>query len=88
MADELQIRNIHIWMVSLLSFSYILATLNFDNSTISNCVKILIRIARTSELSVDSIIAHGALMDNVFGVFNHTPLSTEGMSLHIIIVYL
>lgn len=65
-------------MHHFIRFSYICSVLNFETSTTSNCIKILIRIARTGSDAVDSIITHEELMDNIFQLFGHNPLSNEG----------
>lgn len=63
-----------------LNFSYILATLDFETSTAANCIKILIRIARTDGQSVSNILSHKELMRNMFRLLGHTPIGSEGSS--------
>lgn len=58
-------------------FSFVLADVSYKDNTVTNCLKILIRMARTSLTSIDSIMIHGKLMDNIFRVFNHHPLGDD-----------
>lgn len=73
---------------NLFRFSYVCSVLNFENSTTTNCIKILIRIARTSSEAADSIIMHEELMDNILQLFGHSPLISEGYYLCSCCLYL
>lgn len=56
-----------------------MTTVRPDNSTVTNCLKILIRIARTDKESTDMILNQTNLLENVCGLFlpNIKDVSTE-----------
>lgn len=55
--------------------SYILLTVRPDNSTVMNCLKLLIRIARTDKHSMDAILNQPDLLENLY--HNFLPIMRE-----------
>lgn len=60
-------------------FSYILTTLNLENSTNLSCIKILIRLARTSKAVAAKIVGHADLLMAIVEQFNRIPQTTDSM---------
>lgn len=60
-------------------FSYIFTSLNLENSTNLSCIKLLIRLARTSKAIAEKIVAHGDLLKTILEQFNRSPQTTDSM---------
>lgn len=57
----------------MIHFSYIFTSLNLENSTKLNCIKILIRLARTSRSTAVNILSHNELMKALLRQFTYVP---------------
>lgn len=55
--------------------SYILSTVRPDNSTVINCLKLLIRVARAEEQSIETILSQPDLLERLCTEF--LPIMTE-----------
>lgn len=64
-----------------LHFSYIITTLNLDNTTNLSCIKLLIRLARTSREIAERILSHSNLMDNLMKQFEKVGTTGDRKSL-------
>lgn len=60
-------------------FRYIFTSLHLENSTNLSCIKILIRLARTSKAVAESIVSHGDLLTSIFEQFDRIPQTTDSM---------
>lgn len=62
-------------------FSYIFASMNLENSTNLSCIKILIRLARTSKAVAEKIAAHDDLMRSIIEQYTRVPQITDGKTM-------
>ena len=57
--------------------TYILSMFDLENSTKLNCIKILIRLARTNEKCCENILSHDALMKCLVALYSFVPENVE-----------
>lgn len=58
-------------------FSYIFTSMNLENSTKLSCIKMMIRLARTSKAVAEKIVGHKYLLQNIFDQFSSIPQTTD-----------
>lgn len=71
----------------LRDFRYIFTAMELDNTTNLSCIKILIRLARTSEETAHKIISHSSLIKNLIRQFEKGGMSVDRKSSDMIMMF-